>query len=118
MKEMNKAVLILATMLFLTALGAVVASAQPPVGGYRSVPAKDKSVGKAAKFAVRAEQNKTGEKLTGLKVIRAWQQVVRGFNFKMCLSVRKNGVSKIAEVVVNSFQGEYSLLSWSWNDCR
>jgi hypothetical protein len=118
MKEMKKTARILATILFLTALCAVVVSAQPPVGGYRSVRAKNKYVGKAAKFAVRAEHNKTGEKLTKLKVIRAWQQVVRGFNFKMCLSVRKNGATKIAEVVVNRFQGEYRLLSWSWNDCR
>ncbi len=115
-KEIRKIGLIIGMMVFLTALGFTVASAQP--GSYSSISARDKQVVKAAKFAISAEQEKTGGMFTGLKVIKARMQVVRGFNYKMCLRVKENGTPKTAEVVVNSFMKKYELLEWNWKACR
>ncbi len=116
MNKIKKTALIIGMMVFLTALGVTAASAQP--GSYKRISVKDKQVVKAAKFAVRAEQEKTGGVLTHLKVIKAQMQVVRGFNYKMCLRVKENGTTKTAEAVVNQFTGKFELLEWNWKKCR
>jgi hypothetical protein len=116
MNKIKKTALIVGIMVFLTALGATAAPAQP--GSYLSISAKDKEVAKAAKFAVRAEQEKTGGMFTGLKVIKAQMQVVSGFNYKMCLRVKENGTTKTAEAVVNTRMKKYRLLEWNWKGCR
>ena len=119
MKEIKKMVLTLAVAVFLLVLAAATTKAQPPrPGGYQNVSAKDREVVKASKFAVRAKREQTGENLTGLKVLKARQQVVRGFNFKMCLRVKENGSRKTAEAVVNKFMGKYELLEWKWKGCQ
>jgi hypothetical protein len=116
MKAIKKTALIIGMMFFLTALGVTAASAQP--GSYSNISAKDIQVVKAAKFAVSAEQENTGGMFTGLKVIKARQQVVRGFNYKMCLSVKANGRTKTVEAIVNKFMGKSELLAWTWKGCR
>jgi len=116
MNKIKKTALIIGMMVFMTALGVTAASAQP--GSYKRISARDKQVVKAAKFAVRAGQEKTGGIFTGLKVIKAQMQVVRGFNYKMCVRVRENGTTKTAETVVNQFMGKLELLEWNWKKCR
>ena len=116
MNKIKKTALIVGMMIFLTALGVTTASAQP--GSYSRISVKDKQVVKAAKFAVRAGQEKTGGIFTGLKILKAQKQVVRGFNYKMCLSVKEKGTTKTAEAVVNQFTGKFELLEWNWKNCR
>ena len=102
----------------LVALGLVLEiSAQTP-GAYKLVPNDDAECLAAAKFAIREEAQKVGKTIAFASMVFAQRQAVAGTNYKLCLKVKVNGISKRAEAVVfRNPQKEYTLNGWRWGEC-
>lgn len=103
---------------------AAFAQKAPVVGGYAKVSVKDKTVVKAAKFAVteRAKTQNTKVNLIGIK--NAKMQVVAGRNYEICLMTnylnkRSNQlVDQFVRVVVyRNLKNKYQLVSWRQENC-
>lgn len=114
----RKLLLVLITAVGLV-IGGCVSSAETTsnaVGGYSEVAIDDPEVVAAARFAVTAQQDATGELIQYQRVIQAEQQVVAGMNYRLMIGVLEGGRSGTADVVVNRDpQGTYSLTSWVWD---
>ena len=73
----------------------------------------------AAKAAVSERQQKEGGSVTLVKIKRAETQLVAGINYRLCLTVKANGKSQTATVVVNkTLDDKYSLTSWEAGGCK
>jgi len=98
---------------------------EPLAGGWSPVAVTNMNVVAAADFAVKAEekamQDRTDERSASLELMAiqaAQQQVVAGINYRLTLTVKRNGKKKTAEAVV-WWQGwrkpdPYQLTSWDW----
>jgi hypothetical protein len=85
--------------------------AQP--GGFRELAATDKAVVAAAEFAVKTKSEK--EKVALDKILKAESQVVAGTNYRLLLSVRVDGGTRQAEVVVwRKLDQSSELTRWDW----
>lgn len=92
---------------------------QPQVGGYQDAPKADPAVVAAAKAAVSERQQKEGGSVTLVKIKRAETQLVAGVNYRLCLTVKANGKSQTATVVINkTLDDKYSLTSWEAGGCK
>ncbi len=104
-------------------LGTVIVSAQR-TGGYREIDKADEGAVAAAEFAVKdqSEKKELTHKLVSIE--KAESQVVAGINYRLCLKVsyQKQGedseTSEFVRVVVfRNLQKEYSLTSWTEEQC-
>jgi hypothetical protein len=96
------------------------AQTRPLLGGYKPAETDDAEVVAAAEFAVeaRAEKNPEQEGLTLDSVDKAEKQVVAGTNYRLCLTVSLEDESQQVKVVVyQKTNKEYSLTSWTPEDC-
>jgi copper homeostasis protein (lipoprotein) len=86
-------------------------------GGYRAISADDMRVQMAAAFAAGRQMEKTPG-MSMQKITRAEYQVVAGTNFRLCVTVNRNGTSETAQTVVfEDLKGAMSMTSWTWGPC-
>lgn len=89
------------------------------VGGYSEADIGQAEIVKAAQFAVATKNAEMGSKRVKLvKIRKAEQQVVAGWNYRMCLSVKdKKHTYRALAVVYAQLSGTLSLTSWQLNGC-
>jgi len=93
------------------------APAAPPPGAYRSIAKDDIAVDMAAAFAINEQKDKIPT-LALVGVTGAEKQVVAGTNYRLCLSVRRNGNAEPARAVVfQDLKGAMHLSSWAFEPC-
>jgi Aspartic acid proteinase inhibitor len=98
---------------------------RPIVGGYKEVATDDPEVQAAAEFAVSEQKKKQGDDpLSLVSIEHAERQVVAGMNYRLCLKVKAAdeddaGVEAqdVKVVVFKSLKQEYSLKSWTEENC-
>ena len=91
--------------------------ANPPAlsGGWSLVAPSDSRVKGAAEYAVKAQSVATKTALELSNIQSAQQQVVAGMNYRLTLSVLKDGKAQSAQAVVwSKLDGSYQLTDWSW----
>jgi cystatin-C len=110
-----------ALLLIFTAAGQ--ASAQK-VGGYKKIARSDAGAASAAAFAIRAQAEKTKATIELVSVENAESQVVAGTNYRLCLKVTTSGEENEADVTITvkvvvyrNLKAQYSLTSWTEEDC-
>jgi hypothetical protein len=92
-------------------------------GGYVGASVSDSNVVAAARFAVKERADKQGATINLLSIKNAQMQIVAGINFDLCMQVNfKSGDEEAVEqfvkvVVYRNLKNEYSLSSWSEQDC-
>ncbi|MEM7172183.1 MAG: cystatin domain-containing protein [Pseudomonadota bacterium] len=85
------------------------------VGAYKTVEVDEEAVIEAAQFAVQTESANASQSLTLHHVLKAYEQVVAGLNYRLILQVRDGSISRLAEAVVyRDLEGQLSLTSWDW----
>ena len=101
----------------------VVVSAQR-TGGYREIDKADEGAATAAEFAVKAESEKKEITYKLVSIEHAETQTVAGINYRLCLKVGYHKADDDAEatesvrvVVFRSLQNQYSLTSWTEENC-
>jgi hypothetical protein len=101
---------------------AAVVSAQRP-GGYREIAKDDEGAAAAAEFAVKQQSEDKGTTYKLVSVEHAESQVVAGINYRLCLKVGfkadddSDKTEFVRVVVYRSLQNQYSLTSWTSEDC-
>ncbi len=102
----------------------IFAQKEPVVGGYAEVSVKDKTVVKAAKFAVKERAKTQNTKVNLVEIKNAKMQVVAGRNYELCLltnylNKRSNKlVDQFVRVVVyRNLKNKLSLTSWTQENC-
>ena len=120
MKRRSRAVVIAAVFVL---CGAVVGLAQK-TGGYREIDKADEGATAAAEFAVKDQSEKKELTYKLVSVAKAETQTVAGINYRLCLKVsyQKQGEDEattefVQVVVFRSLQREYSLTSWTEEEC-
>ena len=89
----------------------------PPPGAYRPAYVGDATIRAAAAFAV-AQQAATTPGISLSAVRSADSQVVAGTNYRLCLSVIRNGRTEPAQAVVfRDLKTQMFLTSWTWGAC-
>lgn len=103
--------------------GLVIASAQK-TGGFREIDNADEGAVAAAEFAVKDQSEKKEMTYKLVSVEKAETQVVAGINYRLCLKVgyhKQDDDTDTTEfvrvVVFRSLQREYSLTSWTQENC-
>ena len=88
-------------------------------GGFREVAKDDPEVEAAANFAVEEQGRKQDTSLKLVSIERAESQVVAGINYRLCLKVSNahDEEEEVKAVVYKNLKKEYSLTSWSEEDC-
>ncbi len=106
--------------LYLLIGGLFSVSAHQIVGNYRPISKSNADVVAAAKFAVKQEKRKKGNRgLSLVSVERAASQVVAGRNYKICMQVKMNGKTQNATAVVFlNLKNKFSLTSWNKGVCE
>jgi hypothetical protein len=96
----------------------------PVVGGYATISVKDKTVIKAAKFAVTQRAKTQNTKVNLVEIKNAKMQVVAGRNYEICLLT--NYLNKRSDKLVDQFvrvvvyrdlKNKYTLTSWTQENC-
>lgn len=89
------------------------------VGGYSEADTGQAKIVKAAQFAVATKNAEMGSKRVKLvKIRKAEQQVVAGWNYRLCLSVKEKRLAYRALAVVYAQpSGKLNLTSWQSNGC-
>lgn len=94
------------------------------LGGYKEIAKDDEGAVAAAEFAVKDQSEKKEMTFKLVSVEKAETQVVAGINYRLCLKVshQKEGdeaetTQSVRVVVFRSLQKEYSLTSWTEEDC-
>ena len=102
---------------------AVVVTAQR-TGGYREIDKADEGAAAAAEFAVKAQSEKQEISYKLVSVEKAETQTVAGINYRLCLKVGHHkqdddtdATEFVKVVVFRSLQKEYSLTSWTEEEC-
>jgi hypothetical protein len=105
------------------AFSSAVVSAQR-TGGYREIDKADEGAATAAEFAVKAESEKKEITYKLVSIEHAETQTVAGINYRLCLKVGYHKADDEAEttesvrvVVFRSLQNQYSLTSWTEENC-
>ena len=93
-------------------------------GGYREIDKGDEGAGAAAEFAVKAESEKKEMTYKLVSVEHAETQTVAGINYRLCLKIGYHkqdddvDTTEFVRVVVyRSLQNQYSLTSWTEENC-
>ena len=105
-------------------LGCLVVVAAQKTGGYREIDKADEGAVAAAEFAVKDQSEKKELTYKLVSVEKAETQVVAGINYRLCLKVGYHkqdddtDATEFVRVVVNrNLQKEYSLTSWTEEEC-
>jgi len=121
MKRSLTLIAILSVALFVFAW--TIVSAQR-TGGYREIDKADEGAAAAAEFAVKAESEKKEMTYKLDSIEHAEAQTVAGINYRLCLKVGYHKADDDAEttesvrvVVFRSLQNQYSLTSWTEENC-
>lgn len=103
--------------------GCAAATAQR-LGGYRQIDKADEGAAAAAEFAVKAESEKKEMTYKLVSIEHAESQTVAGINYRLCLKVGYHkqdddvDTTEFVRVVVyRSLQNQYSLTSWTEENC-
>jgi hypothetical protein len=93
-------------------------------GGYREIDKADEGAATAAEFAVKAESEKKEMSFKLVSIEHAETQTVAGINYRLCLKVGYHKADDDAEttesvrvVVYRNLQNQYSLTSWTEENC-
>jgi len=93
-------------------------------GGYREIDKADEGAATAAEFAVKAESEKKEMTYKLVSIEHAETQTVAGINYRIWLKVGYHKADDEAEttesvrvVVFRSLQNQYSLTSWTEENC-
>jgi hypothetical protein len=104
-------------------LSGLVTSAQR-TGGYREIDKADEGAATAAEFAVKAQSEKKEMTYKLVSVEHAETQTVAGINYRLCLKVGYHkqdddvdATEFVRVVVYRSLQNQYSLTSWTEENC-
>ena len=103
------------------AFSSAIVSAQR-TGGYREIDKADEGAATAAEFAVKAESEKKETTYKLVSIEHAESQTVAGINYRLCLKVHKadddaETTESVRVVVYRNLQNQYSLTSWTEEDC-
>lgn len=120
MKTNMRKILIIAGLFLLTGGSFDISAQEQIVGNYRKIMKTDAGVLSAAKFAVKQEKRKKGNRRLSLASIeRAESQVVAGTNYKICMKVINNGkIEVVTAVVYLNPQNKLALTSWEKGACE
>ena len=120
---MKKSWYVVVLFVLAVALGGIATSAQR-LGGYKEIDKADEGAAAAAEFAVKAESEKKEMTYKLVSVEHAESQVVAGINYRLCLKVGYHkqdddvDTTEFVRVIVNrSLQNQYSLTSWTEENC-
>ena len=93
-------------------------------GGYREIDKADEGAATAAEFAVKAESETKEMTYKLVSIEHAETQTVAGINYRLCLKVGYHKADDEAEttesvrvVVYRNLQNQYSLTSWTEENC-
>jgi len=93
-------------------------------GGYREIDKADEGAATAAEFAVKAESEQKEMTYKLVSIEHAESQTVAGINYRLCLKVGYHKADDEAEttefvrvVVYRNLQSQYSLTSWTEENC-
>ena len=93
-------------------------------GGYREIDKADEGAATAAEFAVKAESEKKEMTYKLVSIEHAETQTVAGINYRLCLKIGYHkqdddvDTTEFVRVVVfRSLQNQYSLTSWTEENC-
>ena len=118
MNAIRSAGIVLAIGLALSSLSA------QRLGGYREIAKDDEGAAAAAEFAVKEESTQKEMAYKLVSVEHAESQVVAGINYRLCLKVGYHkqdddvDTTEFVRVVVyRNLQNEYSLTSWTGENC-
>jgi len=112
-------------ILFALAVGlnGIATSAQR-LGGYREIDKADEGAATAAEFAVKAESEKKEMAYKLVSIEHAESQTVAGINYRLCLKVGYHkqdddvdATEFVRVVVYRNLQNQYSLTSWTEENC-
>jgi len=105
------------------------AAAEPLAGGWQKVAVTNRDVIAAAEFAVAAHARGTPAPNDGgpatlelVEILAAEQQMVAGVNYRLLLSVKRDGKPEVAQAIVwwQAWRkpDPYQLTSWTWKPAR
>ena len=119
----NRRYLSIILLLLAFGLSGIATSAQR-TGGYREIDKSDEGAATAAAFAVKAESEKKEMTYKLISVEHAETQTVAGINYRLCLKVGYHkqdddvdATEFVRVVVFRSLQNQYSLTSWTEENC-
>ena len=121
---MNRKLYNLATLLVIGIIFGCAAATAQRLGGYREIDKADEGAAAAAEFAVKAESEKKEMTYKLVSIEHAESQTVAGINYRLCLKVGYHkqdddvdATEFVRVVVYRSLQNQYSLTSWTQEDC-
>ena len=124
MKSINKKLHALPILFTLVIGFSCLAASAQRLGGYREIDKADEGAAAAAEFAVKAESEKKEMTYKLVSIEHAESQAVAGTNYRLCLKIGYHkqdddvDTTEFVRVVVNrSLQNEYSLTSWTEENC-
>ena len=93
-------------------------------GGYREIDKADEGAVGAAEFAVKQESEKKEMTYKLVEIEHAETQVVAGINYRLCLKIGYHKADDdvdttefVRVVVYRNLQNQYSLTSWTEENC-
>jgi len=93
-------------------------------GGYREIDKADEGAAAAAEVAVKQESEKKEITYKLVEIEHAESQVVAGINYRLCLKIGYHKADDdvdttefVRVVVYRNLQNQYSLTSWTEEDC-
>jgi len=124
MKSISKKLYALPILFTLVIGFSCLAASAQRLGGYREIDKADEGAAAAAEFAVKAESEKKEMTYKLVSIEHAESQAVAGTNYRLCLKIGYHkqdddvDTTEFVRVVVNrSLQNEYSLTSWTEENC-
>jgi len=121
---MNRKLYNLAMLLVIGIIFGCAAATAQRLGGYREIDKADEGAAAAAEFAVKAESEKKEMTYKLVSIEHAESQTVAGINYRLCLKVGYHkqdddvdATEFVRVVVYRSLQNQYSLTSWTQEDC-
>jgi len=121
---MNRKLYNLAMLLVIGIIFGCAAATAQRLGGYREIDKADEGAAAAAEFAVKAESEKKEMTYKLVSIEHAESQTVAGINYRLCLKVcyhkqddDVDATEFVRVVVYRSLQNQYSLTSWTQEDC-
>ena len=119
----NKRLALISLFALLTSLSSAAVSAQR-IGGYREIDKADEGAATAADFAVKAQSEKKEMTYKLVSIEHAETQTVAGINYRLCLKIGYHkqdddvDTTEFVRVVVyRNLQNQYSLTSWTEENC-
>jgi len=121
---MNRKLYNLAMLLVIGIIFGCAAATAQRLGVYREIDKADEGAAAAAEFAVKAESEKKEMTYKLVSIEHAESQTVAGINYRLCLKVGYHkqdddvdATEFVRVVVYRSLQNQYSLTSWTQEDC-